>query len=108
MLWFTVWSVLVAGTLVGAFFLGRRLWRSGVALGRELAVAARTWESHADRLEELQDLAARQPATGPSVLADRAPLLARREALREERRARRDARDERHDRTRQSWQAYWR
>lgn len=108
MLWFSVWSVLVVGTLVGAFFLGRRLWRSGLALGRELANAAQTWEQLADRLAELQALAAEHPVdTGPTVLSPRGPLVERRAALREQRLARRAEREQRHWRTRQSWRAYW-
>ncbi|WP_273654704.1 hypothetical protein [Cellulomonas fimi] len=108
MLWFSVWAVLVVGTLVGAFFLGRRLWRSGLELGRALAAAAETWGQLADRLAELQALAAENRVdTGPTVLAPRGPLRERRAALREERVARRAARAERHWRTRQSWRAYW-
>jgi hypothetical protein len=107
-LWFTVWTVLVVGTLVGAFFLGRRLWRSGLALGRELARAGQAWEQLAARLAELQALAAENRVdTGPTVLAERGPLVERRAALREERAARRAERERRHWRTRQSWRAYW-
>ncbi|NKY39628.1 hypothetical protein [Cellulomonas septica] len=108
MLWFTVWTVLVVGTLVGAFFLGRRLWRSGLALGRELAKAGQTWEQLGDRLAELQALAEQNRVdTGPTVLTPRGPLVERRAALREERTARRAAREQRHWRTRESWRAYW-
>lgn len=108
MLWFSVWTVLVVGTLVGAFVLGRRLWRSGLALGRELARAGQTWEQLADRLAELQELAAQNRAdTGPTVLSPRGPLRERRAQLREERAERRATRAERHWRTRQSWRAYW-
>ena len=35
MLWTIVWVVLVVATVVGAFFLGRQLWRQGVALAHE-------------------------------------------------------------------------
>ncbi|MDC7122709.1 hypothetical protein OMK64_14320 [Cellulomonas fimi] len=108
MLWFTVWTVLVVGTLAGAFVLGRRLWRSGLALGRELARAGQTWEQLSDRLAELQALAAENRVdTGPTVLAPRGPLRERRAVLREERHARRADRAEKHARTRQSWRAYW-
>ena len=39
MLWFTVWTVLVLGTLAGAFFLLRDLYRKGKALTVELGRA---------------------------------------------------------------------
>lgn len=62
MLWFTIWLVLVLATVVGAFFLGRRLWRSGKALAAELGRAAEVTA----RLEELQaGLAERFPAPVP-------------------------------------------
>lgn len=109
MLWFTVWTVLVVGTLVGAFFLGRRLWRSGVALGRELGVAAQTWDVLARRLDELRSLAEdRAGETRPTVLADRDVLRERLDDVRAARDVRRFARAERHRRTWQGWRAYWR
>ncbi|WP_169165434.1 hypothetical protein [Cellulomonas taurus] len=40
MIWWLLWAVLVIGTLVGAFFLGRSLWRKGRALLVELDRAA--------------------------------------------------------------------
>jgi hypothetical protein len=109
MLWFTVWTVLVLGTLAGAFVLGRRLWRSALALGRELARAAEVTGALAERVEELRVLAeARSGQTAHTLFADREPLRAHRETLRHERHERRAARAERHRATRLGWRAYWR
>ena len=40
MLWFTVWTVIVLGTVVGAFVVGRDLWRKARALLDELGRAS--------------------------------------------------------------------
>jgi hypothetical protein len=106
-LWFSVWTVLVLATLGGAFLLGRSLWRSVVALGRELARAADVAAQLADRVEELRD-AAGTPDTAPTLFADRDVQSDRFAALRAAAAARRVAREERHVVTRLSWQAYWR
>ena len=71
MLWFSVWTVLVLATLGGAFLLGRRLWRSGVALATELGRAAEVAEQLAVRVDELQAAAAAlRPDTGPNLFDD--------------------------------------
>jgi hypothetical protein len=85
-LWFTVWLVLVLLTLLGAFLLGRRLWRSGKALAVELDKAT----GLADRLEALQrELAEKYPTpTPPRPDLDAGPAeLAGFRALRYEHRA---------------------
>lgn len=51
MLWFGVWSTLVVLTLLGAFVLGRRLWRSARAVLAELERASEAMA----RLEALQE-----------------------------------------------------
>ncbi len=62
MLWFSVWLVLVLLTLLGAYLLGRRLWRSGKALAAELGRA----NDLADRLDALRtELAAKYPPPTP-------------------------------------------
>lgn len=48
--WFWIWLVLVVATLVGAFLLGRHVWRAAKALLTELDRAA----DAVARLEELQ------------------------------------------------------
>lgn len=106
-MWFALWSVLVVGTLVGAFFLGRRLWRSLVALGRELARAGEVSAELADRAAELADLAAQQRAsTDPTLFADRDELRDAVRGLRRERAARREERARRHAETARGWRAY--
>ncbi|GIG20335.1 hypothetical protein Cch01nite_10590 [Cellulomonas chitinilytica] len=107
MLWFSVWTVLVVGTLTGAFFLGRRLWRSATALAAELGRAAGAAQELADRVEELR-LAAEVRDTGPTVLADVVTVRRRYDAVRAAAHARRAERAERHGRTWASWGAYWR
>ena len=107
MLWFSVWTVLVLATLGGAFLLGRSLWRSAVALGRELSRAADVAAQLAERVDELQAAASRRD-TGPTLFADRDVLRARLDGLREAAAGRRAEREERHVATRLRWQAYWR
>ncbi|GEL93526.1 hypothetical protein CCO02nite_01840 [Cellulomonas composti] len=103
-MFFWLWTVLVVGTLVGAFFLARRLWRSALALGRELARATEVSAELAQRVDELQAIAAasRVPI-GPTLFADPEPLRARREELRAERAGRRARRLE----VARGWRVYW-
>jgi len=106
-LWFSVWTLLVLATLAGAFLLGRRLWRSALALGRELSRAADVASQLADRVDELQ--AARGPVdTGPTLFADPEPLRARLAELRAAAAGRRAEREDRRTATRLRWAAYWR
>ena len=91
MLWFTVWFLLVIGTLVGAFFVGRRLYRSGRALMVEMGGAAELAGDLAARVSEFEETDPQHPVR-PVELADRA--AARRHwaeagAVRQARRARR-------------------
>jgi hypothetical protein len=104
MLWFAVWTVLVVGTLVGAFFLGRDLWRKAAALLSELGRAS-------DALARLGDAAASAGAESLSpiqaqLFGDRAALRARFDALRQERRERVQRRAERHVTTYARWRSY--
>jgi hypothetical protein len=106
-LWFSVWTVLVLATLGGAFLLGRRLWRSAVALGRELSRAADTASQLADKVDQLT--AARGAVeTGPTLFADPEPLRARLAELRAASAGRRAEREGRRAATRLRWAAYWR
>ena len=108
MLWFSVWTVLVLATLGGAFLLGRRLWRSAVALGRELSRAADAASQLADRVDELQAAARARATTGPTLFADPEPLRERVAELRAAAAGRRAEREERRTATRLRWRAYWR
>ena len=96
-MWFWVWSALVVGTLVGAFFLARHLWRSVRGLGRELARASQVAGEMSARADELsRQLAEAQPSTAPTlfddpvVLRERVDLLRAQKAERREERRRRD------------------
>jgi membrane-bound ClpP family serine protease len=107
--WVIVWPVLVVAALVGAFFLGRDLWRRGkrlaAAAGRASEAAAR-FSEHADELAD--EAAARHPVPPVALLRDREELRADLEAAR----AARDRRlDERHARLRRvmdRWPQHWR
>lgn len=105
MLWFAVWTVLVVGALVGAFFLGRDLWRKAGALLSELGRAA-------DALGRLGDATAQ--AAGPDsvppmraqLFDDRAALRSRVDELRAARHGRALRRAERHVATLARWRAF--
>ncbi|CAN5283992.1 hypothetical protein BH11ACT1_BH11ACT1_25450 [soil metagenome] len=105
MLWFAVWTVLVVGTVVGAFFLGRDLWRKAAALLTELGRAA-------DALGRLGDGTTQSPGVDgvPPIRAqlfdDRDALRARVDELRRARRERALRRSERHVATFARWRAY--
>lgn len=105
MLWFTVWAVLVVGTLVGAYFLGRSLWRKATALFAELGRAADVFARLGDASAHLGE-EDRTPPVHAQLFADREPLRARIEELRRERGQRAERRAERHLATFARWRAY--
>ncbi|GIG39856.1 hypothetical protein [Cellulomonas phragmiteti] len=97
MLWFTVWTVLTLATLAGAFWLGRRLWRSAVALGHEVVRAGDVAQQLAERTAQLEAQArAAQQRSGPALGGDADALRQHVEQLRAARRARRTERRARH------------
>lgn len=97
-MWFWVWTVLVVGALVGAFFLARRLWRSVRGLGRELSRASEVAARMGARADELsRALQEAQPSTAPTLFEDPVVLQERVDVLRArrvDRRADRRRRDE--------------
>jgi len=101
MLWFAVWTVLVVGTLVGAFFLGRDLWRKAGALLSELGRAT-------DAFGRLADVTAPDGVLPihAELFDDRAALRSRVDELRAARRERAALRAERHVATFARWRAY--
>jgi hypothetical protein len=106
-LWFTVWTILVLGTLAGAFWLARELWRTGKALLAELERAGRLLEAMTQRADALAAAAAADPVrhdvlSDPEVHRERIAALS---ARRDERRA---ARALRHTATFTRWKAYTR
>jgi len=110
-LWFAVWTTLVVATLVGAFFLGRSLWRSVRALLAELHKASEVMERLETRLGELEEAAAAAAADapGPDVGAGaerRAELREVLRRLRRERAERAEVRAERHAGTYERWRSF--
>lgn len=106
MLWFIVWTVLVVGTLVGAFFLGRDLWRKAMALLGELGRAADVLGQLADRAAELSAEASAAPPVRPQLFDDPAQHRDELARLHREREMRAVRRAERHEQTYGRWRAY--
>ncbi|MGN8245561.1 hypothetical protein ACTHAM_002684 [Cellulomonas soli] len=109
MLWFSVWTVLVVGTLVGAWFLLRSLWRSARDLLTELGRASQVVADLTEQVEELRRL--QEAASSPvrhTLFADKDVLRAQRARLRLDRDRRRELRWERDEATRARWRAVWR
>ena len=105
MLWFSVWALLVLGTLTGAFFLVRSVYRSARALLDEVERAIEVLERLTERVEELADVG-NVPA--PVDLVDPEPARARLADARARRMLRRVRRSERHEATFRRWQAFTR
>ena len=106
-MWFTIWSVLVVGTLVGAFFLGRDLWRKAKALARQLSQASLVMDRFAQRTDELSAaLQANAPSTAATVAADPEPLRERVHELRAGRAERRALRRTRNSLTWDRWRRF--
>ena len=106
-MWFTIWSVLVVGTLVGAFFLGRDLWRKAMALLAQVSESSMVLDRFARRTDELTAAAsAAQPSTAPTLFDDPVVLHERVEELRAQRAGRRAARRTRNEVTWDRWRRF--
>ena len=106
-MWFWVWTLLVVGTLVGAFFLARRLWRSVKALGRELSRASQVAADMSARADELsRALEEAQPSTAPTLFDDPVVLQERVDLLRAERAERRVLRRRRDEQVWSRWRRF--
>ncbi|MCK9793606.1 hypothetical protein M1843_07600 [Isoptericola sp. 4D.3] len=103
-MWGWIWAGLVVGTLVGAFFLGRHLWR---AARRALAEASRAGEvlgSAADRMSAaVAEAEAQRADTSPTLFDDPVVLRERVAELRRARAARAAVRRERQAVTWRRW-----
>lgn len=111
MVWVVVWTVLVVGALVGAFVLGRDLWRRFRALVAELEHASEVLgelAAHASTLAEQAQEAERAARAAREAVLLPDPDGARRRwsQLREEAAVRRERRRERDRATREGWRAY--
>ncbi len=102
MLWFSVWTVLVLATLVGAFLLLRRLYRSGKALVVELTRASEVLAEVAERAEAIAGLTTPAPVDLHDVEAARA----RRAVAAVSTQRRRAARAARHEAAYRRWRAF--
>ena len=93
-MWFWIWCVLVIGAGVGAFFLGRDLWRRAKTMLGAGAGLSQALEAMSERAAELTEAG---PATTPrpvDVFGDRrdaAERVAERRWLRRSRAAERQA-----------------
>lgn len=108
-MWFWMWTLLIVGTLVGAFFLARSLWRSARGLLEELGRASARIGESSDRLQELSDRAREAASTqhaGPSLFDDVTIHYQRVNAQRTARAGRKEARRARHVVTWQKWKHF--
>ncbi len=104
MWWWLIWSILVVGTLVGAFFLLRDLWRKGMRLAKALSEASQTFADASARISDAVEQAkANAPDTSPTIFDDPVELRERVTLLREERAERAEARRERRLATARGW-----
>jgi hypothetical protein len=102
-LWFTVWTVLVVGTVAGGFLLDREVYRSGRRLVDELDRASATFDTLSQRVEAL---AGTWSTPAPVDLLDPGPARERMAQVRARQAARRARRAERHARTYRRWQSF--
>jgi hypothetical protein len=68
-LWFSVWTVLVVATIVGAVVLALSLWRKGKALLRQLEETGRVLDVLQTRVDELDAARQPEPSFRPALLA---------------------------------------
>lgn len=106
MLWFTVWTLLVLGSLVGAFFLLRHLYRAAKGLLHEVERASQTMAAVADRAAELEDAARRLHPVAPVDLADPEPARQRRAVAAVATARRRAERTARHELVYRRWRSF--
>ncbi|MHB1490210.1 hypothetical protein GALL_345510 [mine drainage metagenome] len=108
MLWFTVWTVLVIATVVGAFFLGRDLWRKARALLDELGRASHVFGELSVQAAALAEVAASLEAVRAARDPFADPVAARRTRATVHGRVaqRRSTREERRRATAESWRRF--
>ncbi|MGF0116808.1 hypothetical protein ACQFYA_10840 [Promicromonospora sp. Marseille-Q5078] len=103
-MWGWIWAGLVVGTLVGAFFLGRHLWRVGVRTLREASRAGEALGSAGDRVSAaVAEAEAHRVDTSPTLFDDPTAL---RERVAQQRRRRAARATERRARQAATWQRW--
>lgn len=107
MIWWLVWTVLVVGTLVGAFFLARDLWRRAVALGAELGRASDAAARLSEQVAELSEVSRRVSVVHP-LLATEDDTTGWRLGLAVRRAARDARRAAAHAAAHERWDRLWR
>ena len=107
MIWWLVWTVLVVGTVVGAFFLARDLWRRAVALGAELGRASDAAARLSDQVAELSEVSRRVTVVHP-LLATADDTARWRGGLAARRAARDARRAASHAAAHERWDRLWR
>jgi hypothetical protein len=88
--WFLLWLIIIGGTVVVLFLVGRSLWRRAVALGEEIALASERVEVLTEELNKLEIPVPEPP--GPAIFTSPAQLRLER-ARRRGGRGRRPGRD---------------
>lgn len=99
-----MWTALVVGTLVGGFFLVRRVFRSATALATALGELAEAIDRLDAQVRVLEETIGTEPA--PVDLEDPAPARARLHDARQARLARRRCTVERHEAAYRRWWSF--
>jgi hypothetical protein len=107
--WIVVWPVLVLGALVGAFFLGRDLWRRVRRFGHAAAAASAAGARSSARADELAaEVSARHPVPAVALLRDPGEIRTDVAAARAVHDRRVEARRARHRIVWTRWREVWR
>lgn len=103
-MWGWIWAGLVVATLVGAFFLGRHLWRAGMRALREASRSADVLGSLMDRVSlAVADAEADRADTSPTLFDD--PVVLR-ERVAERRRLKAERAEARRERRAATWRRW--
>lgn len=103
MLWFTVWVVLIVGTLAGALWLGLRLYRQVKRFLAQLQETTTVLERLGDRIDELERLRGETAPFTPDLSGTAVERARWRRVLAENRARRSGRRRERRRRTLARW-----
>ncbi|MGW8568262.1 hypothetical protein [Isoptericola sp. NPDC055881] len=103
-MWGWIWAGLVVGTLVGAFLVGRHLWRAGTRTLREASRAGELLGAASDRMATaVAQAEAHRADTSPTLFDDPVVLRERVAEQRRRRAERAAARRARQQVTAQGW-----